>query len=110
MLIVTPSVPGLPPSFRPSHIDFDPDDRTGASELEVASRILSHAVNHLVSQQLAGQRPCLSANRDAIAILCSAGRDLAVIERRDPARRAIAAWLRGSSLVRALRPCPDSSH
>ena len=105
MLISTSSAPSLQPVYAPLYPSSSFDERQGPSELEIASRILSHAVNYLVTEQLAGQRASLPANREAIAILCNAGRGLALAERRDPARRALASWLRGSSLVRALRPC-----
>ncbi len=77
------------------------DRRRGVSELETASQILAHAVNYLVSEQLAGTRSPVESNREAIALLCAAGRELALEERRRPARRSIAAWLRGAALTRA---------
>lgn len=79
------------------------DQRGGASDLEVASQMLSHAVHYLISEQLAGRRVSAQANREAIAILCSAGRQLGEVERREPARNAIATWLRGASLQRATQ-------
>lgn len=108
MLIVTPSAPFLRPLFAPHHTASSLDEREGTSELELASRTLSHAVNYLVNEQLAGHRSSLAANREAIAILCDAGRGLALVERREPARRAIASWLHGSSLVRALWPSTET--
>ena len=105
MMIAAPSAPSLHLLPAPHPASAFPDGREGPSELEIASRLLAHAVNHLVSEQLAGQRSPLAANREAIAILCEAGRNLALVERREPARIVIASWLRGSSLVRALRPC-----
>ena len=92
----------LPPAMVRLH-----DQRYGVSDLEQASETLAHAVGYLVAEQLAGRRPSLVANRHAIAILSVAGRQLQHIERRRPAKRSIAAWLRGASLSRALHGHTD---
>ncbi len=84
-----------------------PEQRSGISALEQASHTLAHAVEYLVTEQLAGRRPSLPANRQAIAILAVAGQHLHETERRRPAKRAIAAWLRGASLSRALQTQSD---
>ena len=119
-----PSLPGSKPFSKPADLSlmhaetlpFAPapilppsslltlyEQRRGLSELERASATLASAVEYLVSEQLAGRRHPLSANRDAIAILAGAGRDLLSVERRQPAKQSIAAWLRGASLYRARR-------
>ncbi len=68
--------------------------RQGVSSLERGSTMLSHAVQYLVSEQLAGRRPAVKANREAIMILSRARLELDVRERREPARSNIAAKLR----------------
>lgn len=99
--VLSPQTSGLPHPDR---------RRPGISRLEAASKTLSHAVNYLVTEQLAGH--CLSArdNRDAVALLCAAGRDLARHERRAPAQRATAAWLRGAALSRATLASETLEH
>ncbi len=97
-LATTPSAtPTLPPSLLRLHVP-----RHNPSPLYAAAQTLSHAVGYLVSEQVAGRRPSLSANREAIAILAVAARHLHEAERRRPAKASIAAWLRGASLSRAL--------
>jgi hypothetical protein len=77
--------------------------RKGISNLETAARTLSRAIDYLVSEQLAGRRHPLQANRMAIALLCEAGRGIAKEERRLPARRSLNAWLRDAALFGADR-------
>lgn len=77
--------------------------RRRRSDLESASKLLSHAVEYLIAEQLMGRRSPVQANREAVAILCEAGRMIAQQERRKPARSSIAAWLRGASLFRSER-------
>lgn len=40
------------------------------------SELLAHAVRYLITEQLEGRRCCIPANREAVAILCDAGREL----------------------------------
>jgi hypothetical protein len=78
------------------------NNRQSQSDLERAAEILAHAVQYLVDEQLLGRRDPVQANRQAVAILCQAGRELEQNERRAPARRSVATWLRGAALLRAL--------
>ncbi len=54
---------------------------------------LAHTVSYLVSEQLAGLRYPTQDNRDAIALICEAGRRMAGQERRQQAYHVIASWL-----------------
>jgi hypothetical protein len=80
-----------------------PERRRGRSDLERGSALLSHAVEYLVSEQLAGRRHPIQPNREAIAILCEAGRQIQAEERRKLAKASIASWLRGAALFRATQ-------
>jgi len=95
------------PTRQPPLLAFGPERRRGSSDLERASETLAHAVQYLLLQQIEGRRKTIRANREAVAILCAAAQELAHEERRKPARRSIAAWLRGASLVRASRRQAD---
>jgi len=95
------------PTRRRPLLPFGRERRRGASDLERASEMLSHAVQYLLSEQIKGRRRTVKANREAVALLCAAAQELAQEERRKPARRSIAAWLRGASLVRASRKQAD---
>ena len=63
------------------------------SELEVAATILRRATCYLIEEQMAERCTSVYANRDAIRLLCYAGRQIASNERRAPAQRSIRAWL-----------------
>ena len=80
-----------------------PDRRHGPSELEVAFSTLSHAVEYLITEQLAGLRPDLRSNREAVAILCDLSRFLLTAEKRVEHRGKVASWLRKRDLVRYHR-------
>jgi hypothetical protein len=71
-----------------------PERRQGMSTLELGSIMLSHAIQYLVSEQFAGRRPSVQANREAIAILSRTRLGLGLMERREPARSKIYAQLR----------------
>ena len=79
------------------------DRRCAISSLEVASRILAHAVTYLTNQQLATTPLNPLENRDAINILCHAERHVMKSERRTLPRQDTASWLRGANRARALR-------
>ena len=72
------------------------DRRAGVSDAEAASNLLLRATSYLLNEQLAGTRQPVLANREAINILCEAGRKIAQNERRQPLRRSILSKLRGS--------------
>jgi hypothetical protein len=91
----------LTESSRNSRTHSRSQRRRATSDLERASTKLSHAVEYLVAEQLEGRRSPVSANRQAVAILCDAGRKLASEERRRPARGRIREWLRSAALFRA---------
>jgi hypothetical protein len=88
-------------TVKSSPLLFITERRRLTSDLEIASGVLSRAVEYLVSEQLNGRRNPVQANREAIAILCEAGRKLSQEERRKPARRSIAAWLQAAALFMA---------
>ncbi|WP_263382174.1 hypothetical protein [Granulicella arctica] len=67
--------------------------RRGVSDMELAARKLYSATQYLVLEQLEGRRGSPKANRQAIAILCEAGRRLVKTERRHPARGFLHKWL-----------------
>ena len=71
-----------------------PERRCGVSDLELAAAMLAHAVSYLIGEQLVGRRFPPQANREAVQILCQAAEAVESIERREPARRLIAAWIR----------------
>lgn len=105
----TPSSPSAAGEHSGSAVDVLPERRRQTSDLELASQKLAHAVNYLVLEQLEGRRHSIPANREAIALLCHAGRTLEKVERRGSARASIAAWLRGPSLNRAHRKENDEA-
>lgn len=80
-----------------------PDRRHGLSDLELAFSTLSRAVEYLLTEQLAGRRPDLRSNREAVAILCDLSRPLLSAEKRIDHRGKVAAWLRKRDLVRYHR-------
>jgi hypothetical protein len=87
--------PPPPTSFISSSSVWDGlERRQGISTLEQGSIMLSHAVQYLVSEQFAGRRLGLQANREAIMILSRARIEVGVVEQRDPARSKIHAKLR----------------
>ena len=71
-----------------------PERRCGISDTVLAATMLSHAIDYLLNEQLAGRRSHIQANREAIQILCQAGDAITRTERREPERRLVAAWLR----------------
>ena len=91
----------LPHQARPGVEEFARDRRADVSEAEVASLMLLHAISYLVTEQLKGTRQPVSANREAIQILCAAGQTMAGVERRQPVRLSILGRLR-RSLYQAL--------
>ena len=72
--------------------------RQSKSDLMQASEILSHAVDYLVSEQLSGHRTPSQANRQAIAILNDALKEVVEKERRGATRGSIDAWIRNAAL------------
>ena len=74
-----------------------PERRSLQSELELAADTLANAAHHLVTEQDPGQGASSRAKRDAIAILCQAGREIAQQERRSAARQAIRAWIKAAA-------------
>ena len=69
------------PSFR--------DRRRGISELSSAALTVAHAVDYLVTEQLAGRRLPVQANREAVDLLADAFVQLANTERREPERQSL---------------------
>lgn len=69
-----------------------PDRRNGLSPLEEASNTLQHAVAYLVDLNRNGGRN-VHTNRQAIALLCEALRDVAECERRAAPREHARSWL-----------------
>ena len=65
------------------------DRRRGLSDLSAAAVKVAHAINYLATEQLAGRRDPVQANRKAMAILCDAFEQLAVMERRVPEQRSL---------------------
>ena len=64
-----------------------------------ASRVLAHAAEHLVREQMTGRGG--PAVREAIGLLCEAGEHLLDVERREENRAEMAAWMRGAHASRA---------
>ena len=76
------------------------DRRRGVSELSLAALTADHAVDYLVTEQLAGRCLSVQANRDAITLLADAFVQLATTERRDPDRKSLLSrlsWFRGQA-------------
>ena len=75
------------------------DRRAGMSTVVHASRVLAHAAEHLVRQQMTGRGG--PAVREAIGVLCDAGERLLELERRAEGRADMAVWMRGAQASRA---------
>ena len=75
------------------------DRRAGMSAMVHASRLLAHAAEHLVREQMTGRGG--PAIREAIGLLCEAGERLLQVERRSEDRAEMAAWMRGAQASRA---------
>ncbi len=65
------------------------DRRRGQSELSFAAMTVSHAIDYLVSEQIAGRRVPVQTNREAVFLLCGVFEQLAAAERRAPERKSI---------------------
>ena len=72
--------------------------RQSKSDLTQASEMLSHAVDYLVTEQISGRRTPFQANRQAIAILNDALKEVVKKERRGDTRGSIDAWIRNAAL------------
>ena len=81
--------------------------RRGVSDMELAAKKLYSATQYLVLEQLEGRRSSPKANRQAIAILCEAGRRLVKSERRQPARQSLHAWLQDEAHFSAEEPSSE---
>lgn len=75
------------------------DRRVSKSEVVHASRVLAHAAEHLVREQMVGRGGL--PIREAIGLLCEAGERLLETERRADSRAQVAAWMRGAHASRA---------
>ncbi len=69
------------------------DRRKGVSDLERASRLLIRAIQYLTYEQRNGKVTSVPANRKAIAVLCGSLEQIAHVERREPAKSSLRAWL-----------------
>lgn len=63
--------------------------RRGESEWNFATATVAHAINYLLTEQLAGRRHPLAANREAVTLLCRVFEELAATERRAPERKSL---------------------
>ena len=79
----------------PPVTDLQPlfDRRFDVSPMEEAAATLEHAVAYLVTLNRI-KRENVPANRQAVALLCEAAREVAASERREVPREHARGWLR----------------
>ena len=72
---------------------FDDRRKQETSELVLAATIVRRAAFYLINEQVNGRCISVHATHDAIRLLASAGRQIAIKEHRKPALRLLHCWL-----------------